>query len=256
MTPEEEAFLADIAEHPEDDSLRLIYADWLEDSGQVERAAFIRVQCELARLPRDDPRRRELKTRERELQEKHERGWVAPLLDFVEDWGFQRGVVVAVTFDRSDLRAILGSPSLACVRDIALALPRLPLAPPSRADAACEALVQSPLLSRLFRFAIRRCVIGLPGLRALAHARLQDLTLDDCDIGDEGVRALTQSGFWPNLARLDLARNPLDDAGALELLAAPWPARLAFLGLVDCDIGEPLQQALREHYGESVCRFE
>lgn len=38
-------FIADICEHPEDDSIRLIYADWLEDHGDPERAEFIRVQC-------------------------------------------------------------------------------------------------------------------------------------------------------------------------------------------------------------------
>lgn len=50
MTPAE-AFLADIIEHPDDDAPRLIYADWLEDHGDASRAEFIRVQCELARLP-------------------------------------------------------------------------------------------------------------------------------------------------------------------------------------------------------------
>lgn len=34
---------------PQDDSPRLVYADWLDDNGQPERAEFIRVQCELAR---------------------------------------------------------------------------------------------------------------------------------------------------------------------------------------------------------------
>lgn len=40
-------FISDICEHPEDDSIRLIYADWLEDHGDPERAEFIRVQVEL-----------------------------------------------------------------------------------------------------------------------------------------------------------------------------------------------------------------
>ena len=33
---------------PEDDLPRLVYADWLEEQGETERAEFIRVQCELA----------------------------------------------------------------------------------------------------------------------------------------------------------------------------------------------------------------
>lgn len=42
-----DAILADILAHPEDDALRLIYADVIEDT-QPERAEFIRVQVELA----------------------------------------------------------------------------------------------------------------------------------------------------------------------------------------------------------------
>jgi uncharacterized protein (TIGR02996 family) len=36
-------FLQDIIEHPEEDAPRLIYADWLEDNGDPDRARFIRV---------------------------------------------------------------------------------------------------------------------------------------------------------------------------------------------------------------------
>jgi uncharacterized protein (TIGR02996 family) len=46
---EEQALLATIFATPEDDAPRLIYADWLDEHGQPERAEFIRVQCELAR---------------------------------------------------------------------------------------------------------------------------------------------------------------------------------------------------------------
>lgn len=51
MNPQEAAFIADIREHPDDDMPRLIFSDWLQENGQEKRAAFIRIQCELARLP-------------------------------------------------------------------------------------------------------------------------------------------------------------------------------------------------------------
>src|SRR5262249_26518532 len=60
-----DAFLSDILESPDDDTSRLIYADWLDDHGQPERAEFIRVQIELARLPYRDRRRLSLEQRER-----------------------------------------------------------------------------------------------------------------------------------------------------------------------------------------------
>lgn len=48
--PTEQEFIRDICLHPEDDSLRLIFADWLSDNGQEDRAEFVRVQLELEEL--------------------------------------------------------------------------------------------------------------------------------------------------------------------------------------------------------------
>lgn len=46
-TPDHASFLAEIAARPHDDAPRLMFADWLEERGEGERAEFIRVQCEL-----------------------------------------------------------------------------------------------------------------------------------------------------------------------------------------------------------------
>ena len=48
LHPEAAAFLAAIAANPDDDTPRLIFADWLEEHGEPERAEFVRVQVELA----------------------------------------------------------------------------------------------------------------------------------------------------------------------------------------------------------------
>jgi uncharacterized protein (TIGR02996 family) len=40
-------FLADILEHPADDTHRLVFADYLDDRGDHDRAEFIRIQCAL-----------------------------------------------------------------------------------------------------------------------------------------------------------------------------------------------------------------
>ena len=47
---EEDPFLLSIAENKNDDFPRLVFADWLEEKGQEERAEFIRVQIELSKL--------------------------------------------------------------------------------------------------------------------------------------------------------------------------------------------------------------
>lgn len=51
MTTVGTALLRAVCEAPHDDALRLIFADWLDEHGGEARAEFIRVQCELGRLP-------------------------------------------------------------------------------------------------------------------------------------------------------------------------------------------------------------
>lgn len=48
----ERDFLLAIHENPDDDAPRLMFADWLSENGQDERAELVRVQCELDRLER------------------------------------------------------------------------------------------------------------------------------------------------------------------------------------------------------------
>jgi uncharacterized protein (TIGR02996 family) len=50
-----DALLWAICESPADDLPRLVFADWLEENGQPERAAFVRAQVELARTPAWEP---------------------------------------------------------------------------------------------------------------------------------------------------------------------------------------------------------
>ena len=54
----QEGLLLEILENPDDDLIRLVYADWLEDHGQEDRAELIRVGCARARSDvdaREDP---------------------------------------------------------------------------------------------------------------------------------------------------------------------------------------------------------
>jgi uncharacterized protein (TIGR02996 family) len=101
------AFLRGIIERPDDDTPRLVYADYLEEHVQPDRAAFVRVQCALARLPESDPRRPELEARERALLREHEEEWVRPLRGLADEWTFRRGFVEQVTFRRKPTTAQL-----------------------------------------------------------------------------------------------------------------------------------------------------
>jgi uncharacterized protein (TIGR02996 family) len=51
--PDWPAFMAAIIADPGDDTARLVAADFLEENGDPDRAAFIRIQIELARLVAD-----------------------------------------------------------------------------------------------------------------------------------------------------------------------------------------------------------
>lgn len=46
-----DALLASILAYPEDDLPRLVFADWLDENGEHERAEFIRIGCELLVTP-------------------------------------------------------------------------------------------------------------------------------------------------------------------------------------------------------------
>jgi uncharacterized protein (TIGR02996 family) len=75
---EVEAFLRAILEDPADDDVRLIYADWLEEHGHVERAEFLRLQIS----QREEGRQRELLAR-------HTASWFRGLLP-MHSWQVRR----------------------------------------------------------------------------------------------------------------------------------------------------------------------
>src|SRR5262245_50608811 len=76
---ERKALLRAVCENPDDDTLRLVFADWFQEYGEEERAEFIRAQIEAARLPADDERLAGLVERARKLQEKHGKRWLGEL---------------------------------------------------------------------------------------------------------------------------------------------------------------------------------
>jgi uncharacterized protein (TIGR02996 family) len=123
-----DALLAAVIAHPDDDTPRLVMADWFQENGQETRAEFIRVQCELAKticsplcfLPAQFSRcvceRANHLIRNEELFVKWAKGAVMPLWGYgsysptlVDSWDhdnpllcFSRGFVSAVTCSGSD----------------------------------------------------------------------------------------------------------------------------------------------------------
>jgi uncharacterized protein (TIGR02996 family) len=98
-----EAFLKAILADPEDDTVRLIYADWLEEYGELDRAEFIRLQCEAARLPPSDRRKEELNTRAQALlTDANWSAWGGMLRGMAYSWQFRRGFIEKVWMGVND----------------------------------------------------------------------------------------------------------------------------------------------------------
>src|SRR5690242_683886 len=96
-------FIRAIAERPDQDMPRLIYADWLGERGDP-RAEFIRVQCTLANPDTPYSQSADLKATERVLRAAHLAAWSGPLTDLAA-WSviFRRGLPEAVTMLTGDL---------------------------------------------------------------------------------------------------------------------------------------------------------
>jgi uncharacterized protein (TIGR02996 family) len=90
---DEEALLQAVWAEPDDDAPRLVYADWLEENGQPERAQLIRVQCELARPGVAESRGRLLRPEQVRLLTLYRTHWLPDGCDPALPWYFHRGFV-------------------------------------------------------------------------------------------------------------------------------------------------------------------
>ncbi len=96
------ALLAAIASNPDDDLPRLVYADWLDEHGDGERAEFIRLQCHTARVGPLAPTWAPAKLREYDLFKANETAWRTPTASdegrmFMDRW--RRGFPAEVMLD-------------------------------------------------------------------------------------------------------------------------------------------------------------
>jgi uncharacterized protein (TIGR02996 family) len=269
MTPE--GFLQDIVSHPEDDTPRLVFADWLDDHGDPQRAEFIRVQVEMPGLDEGSARRAELLDREQALLEANEEAWRAGLPKvrgmIVHGWsrGFlhtarfnsakvfheQAAAVFAATpIQELDLGAqvtgrtlphVLASPLLARLARLCLYQARL-------GDAGAEAIAACSHLAGLRDLSLISCKIARAGAVALARSPyltdLRLLHLDSNSIGAKGVRALAGSPLLTGVHSLHLTRNNAGDAAAIELARSPHVSAIRELWLGGNGIGDAGVRAL------------
>jgi uncharacterized protein (TIGR02996 family) len=218
----DDGFLQAILVDPDDDAVRLIYADCLEERGDP-RGEFIRVQCELARGPTGRQRTR-LENREQELIRQHEKEWVQPIRSLANGWTFRRGFIDRVRvigekvlpgIDELFLRAPVRHLQLCWKWEFSSSMKRTHLA---------AALGGCPHLKRLLSLDLSRTRLDSSGVQALSVSEhlggLTALHLSSNAIGDGGARALADSPLLPRLVHLDLSQNQIGPGGLRALAAA------------------------------------
>lgn len=262
-----DAFLAAIADRPDDDLPRLVYADWLDENGDPDRAEFIRTQIELANSPDHDPRRPGLRDRERELLRTHKDAWTLPGFRDISQH-FRRGFVESVNVTAEWLvghpNALDAAGPLRGVRvftasSFIVRLADLPgLARLETLDLTNTRFAGAADLRRFFTVArldkLRSLVVRNSNwwegdeLNALADtpvaARLRSLDVSGNRIGDAGVRVLASRPEFAGLTSFTYRGDEIDYQmlihanGAAALADSATLTRLRALDLGDQYIGE------------------
>lgn len=220
--PDADALLRAIVRHPDDDTPRLVYADWLQENGDEDRAEFIRLQIAVAEQPNEpDPR----SARIEELRKKNWKNWRAelPRLSGIT-WAsyFWRGFVSSVSADTSKWLIQQRGQVFESAPIQSLVLNDAGLA-------TLQAVLDLPEAERLTGLTIRQCRIREGEWQALARCprltRLKGLRFDVTPLrlgravaqfGDDDARAFVET---PHLPRLEVIHiDGVVTPTALELL--------------------------------------
>ncbi|AMV23654.1 Leucine Rich repeats (2 copies) [Gemmata sp. SH-PL17] len=209
---ERDALLRAVCDNPDDDTPRLVFADWLQEHGDEVRAEFIRVQIALARGDAST----KLKEREQELLTAHQEVWEQPLGKFKVTDSF-RNLVYDIFFHRGFIRALVISDEESRFADHATEI--FQLAPiqritffhtwPHAASAECAELLRLKEL-RIYRAGFEAKALGtLLRSKSLLNVTRLELIADNDNgyLTGEGTELLSRSTALPALRHLDLSYN-------------------------------------------------
>jgi uncharacterized protein (TIGR02996 family) len=211
------AFLAAVADRPDDDLPRLVYADWLDENGDPDRAEFIRTQVELAKLPDTDPRRAGLEDREEELLTPHKGEWGLPEFRG-QSQVMRRGFVERVNVDA---RWLIARPR------VLSAVGPLRAMRVFGASAFIRQLAEVPGLGRIELLDLTNTHFAGPDdvrefFSAARLDRLRSLVLRNSNFWEgEELAALADTHVAPRLRALDVSGNRIGDAGVRVLASRP-----------------------------------
>lgn len=236
-----QGFLDVILAHPDDDAPRLVFADWLEEQGDCDRAEFIRIQIERARLPEWDARQVCLRLRERESIELHglKWKWKLPNIEGITWEDFRRGFVASATFASF---TILREKASACwtatpIEAVSIRWPRR--------DEASETIAPIPGLRELSiadRLVDRHDVDRFAELPLLSTLRA--LNIRQCNLGGDGFRRLVASPHLGNLTALRVPANAIGNRAIRALFDA-----VSLTSLEELDLSETGSYGRTRNYG-------
>jgi uncharacterized protein (TIGR02996 family) len=250
---------------PEDDPVRLILADWLEEHGDhvhLALAEFIRGQVKISRVPTHHPEYQDLIWRDRQIWWNHVESahWLGLLYHACERFEFRRGFARLWLRGKQmsawdDPEAVLALPNWRWVDDVRIANPSVTqlaefFASSAVAWLACLEITDCstrwkedfrlpdeefpPVLQRL---AVRNSLLDdwILGTLVRWHGavNLQVLDLANNRLGSNAVHALASSQLR-QLRELDLQRNPIGYQHRTSLTGffqSPVASQLAKLNL-------------------------
>src|SRR5262245_16552022 len=260
MTSDERAFLNAICAQPDDDTARLVYADWLAENGDSDRGEFIRCEVELARTPPDsdtERRRRVLLERRDELFKKHKAAWLAPFSPFATAGSFVRGFVQSLEVQASTfLQHAEQWFAITPLTRVKFTACRVWDPVTSTYTWWTEQLFASPLLSRLETIDLESLHLTALALELFASppdlSRLRELVLAGNEIRSEGAIVLAAMPQLKGLESLDLRNNGLSDRGARAIAKSEHLRQLRELWISRNSIREPTWHLLRTRFGDAL----
>jgi uncharacterized protein (TIGR02996 family) len=237
------ALLQAVLDAPDDDLPRLVFADWLDENGESDRADFIRAQIEFSRTPEDSPRfeqlRQQATTWPRTIRQagwlKEVPGWARHRAEFRR--GFVEHVVcTAASFARRGARLFDNAP----VRSVVLT------AFSKQVGLVAQASHTSRLRALTLnaeRYEERPTPAEIQQLANSSHVgNLKTLNLVGNWLGGPETERLTASSGFPQLHTLELGRNYLGHNGVEQLLAWPELKHVRNLGLFANALGSMNQR--------------